>query len=187
MHDESHETTSDSRREFLKKAGAVAWVVPTLQIVNMASAGAQTTGSMVTTTPPPSTTTTTTTTTKPPGCQEYITCTIKADWGGNGYSWSDGSLGAKPCVDVVDSKCNGADLGVTISGDERSVTVTVPEGCEIIQASHKSGAGEPDDYCTMGTKNGRSVTFSAEYDDRKKDISNIQLLVKCCADDLVQR
>jgi len=134
MHDESHESADQGRREFLKKAGAVAWVVPTLQIVNMASASAQTNGSMVSTTPPPpSTTTTTTTTTKPPGeCREYVTCTIKADWTGNGYSWSDGGLGAKPCVEVVDRKCDGGDLGVIISGDERSATVTVPEDCEIL-------------------------------------------------------
>ena len=50
------------RREFLKKAGAVAWVVPTLQVVNMASAAAGgdggTTGSVVVTTTRPPTSTT---------------------------------------------------------------------------------------------------------------------------------
>ena len=59
MHEESQGTAGESRRDFLKKAGAAAWVVPTLQVVNMASAAAgDTGGSIVTTTRPPSTTTT---------------------------------------------------------------------------------------------------------------------------------
>ena len=49
----------EDRRQFLKRAGAVAgatvWAVPTMQVVRMASAGAQTTGSVVVTNPPPST------------------------------------------------------------------------------------------------------------------------------------
>lgn len=176
MQDESRESAGESRREFLKKAGAVAWVVPTMQIVNMAAAGAQTNGSVVDPTPPPSST-------KPPEeCEDYTICTIKADWNGNSYIWSDGGLGAKACVDTADVKCNGNSLGVIISGDERSATVTVPEDCEILQAAHKSGSGDEDEYCTAGTGSGRTRTFSSEYDPSKKDISNIQLLVKCCHD-----
>lgn len=49
----------EDRRQFLKRAGVVAgatvWAVPTMQVVRMASAGAQTTGSVVVTNPPPST------------------------------------------------------------------------------------------------------------------------------------
>ena len=49
------ESQGESRREFLKKAGKVAWVVPTLQVVNMSAAlagGDGTGGSVVVTTPP---------------------------------------------------------------------------------------------------------------------------------------
>ena len=40
MSDQSREVSGESRREFLKKAGKVAWVVPTIQVVNMAAAAA---------------------------------------------------------------------------------------------------------------------------------------------------
>lgn len=50
------DTIDGGRRRFLKKVGAAAWVVPTLQAVNMASAGAQTSGSTIPTTAPPTTT-----------------------------------------------------------------------------------------------------------------------------------
>ena len=49
------ESQGESRREFLKKAGKVAWVVPTLQVVNMSAAlagGDGTNGSVVVTSPP---------------------------------------------------------------------------------------------------------------------------------------
>jgi len=187
MHEESQGNVGESRRDFLKKAGAVAWVVPTLQVVNMASAAAGVVeGSMVTTTPPPSTSTTTTTTTKPPECTEYIYCTVKADWNGNGFAWSDGSLGAKACVEEQNNKCNGGAKGFEYSGDERSVTVYAPKGCYIMSAAHKAGSGDQDDYCTGAViaSDKMSATFSAERDDRMKDISNIQMVVKCCVDDI---
>ena len=55
MHDESPIGTHRAdRRDFLKKAGAVAWVVPTMQVLNVTSAAAGTTNiSVVTTTEPP--------------------------------------------------------------------------------------------------------------------------------------
>lgn len=60
----------EGRREFLKKAGTVVWVVPTLQVINMSSAlaggGGGTTGSVVVTTVPPSTT-------QPPECSCSLT------------------------------------------------------------------------------------------------------------------
>ena len=192
MHDNSHESSGESRRAFLKKAGAVAWVVPTMQIVNMASASAvQIDGSVVDTTKPPgsttttssTTTTTTTTTTEPPGCKETRICTIKADWDGK-YYWSDGSLGSKACVPESDNKCNGGDQGAKVSGDERSVTVTVPEHCTILKAAHKSGSDQDGrDYCVSAEFKGNTATFNADWDPDKKDISNIQLLVECCVED----
>ena len=63
------------RRDFLKKAGAVAWAVPAMQAVNMAAAAAGVEGSVVSTTrPPASTSTTTTTTTEAP---ELCDCSIE--------------------------------------------------------------------------------------------------------------
>lgn len=53
MSEESQRTPSASRRQFLKKAGTVAWVVPTMQVVNMAAASAGVNGSVEA--PPPST------------------------------------------------------------------------------------------------------------------------------------
>ena len=61
--DDGQEDAGQSRREFLKTAGKVAWVVPTLQVVNMAAAAAgEVEGSVVTTSPP---------TTGPPDCRIY--------------------------------------------------------------------------------------------------------------------
>ena len=57
------------RRDFLKKAGTVAWAVPAMQAVNMASAAAGVEGSVVSTTRPPASTTTTTTTEAPEPCE----------------------------------------------------------------------------------------------------------------------
>jgi len=44
------------RREFLKRAGKVVWVVPAMQVVNMGAAAAGVEGSAVTTTARESTT-----------------------------------------------------------------------------------------------------------------------------------
>ncbi len=44
------------RREFLKKAGKIAFVVPAIQVLSMAPAGAQSNGSVVTTSMPPGST-----------------------------------------------------------------------------------------------------------------------------------
>ena len=88
-----NEPVSDTRRQFLKRAGVVAWTVPTLQVVNMAAAAAgQTAGSVVVTAPSTTatTTSTTTTTTTTPPCQPV---TIK-----------------------IDQSCDAAEFGCSISG-----------------------------------------------------------------------
>jgi len=175
MHDNSHESSGESRREFLKKAGAVAWVVPTMQIVNMAAASAQTNGSVVDTTRPPGSTTTTTTT-KPPPCAPRV-CTIKAEWKDGGWHWSDGSLGNKfVCVKPSDNTCNGAKMGAVISGDARNAKVTVPDECKILEAAHKAAT-----ECHKASAISDSM-HSAWFTAGKHDISNIQLLVECCHD-----
>ncbi len=178
-----HGMNDGGRREFLKKAGAVAWMVPTVQIVNMAAAGAQTTGSMVTTTPPPSTTeattttTTTTTTTQPPGeCERYQVCRIKADWTGDGWQWDSG-VGANDCIQNGDwERCTGPEIGAQISGDNRQAIVTVLAGCDIVMASHKAGQA-----CLPAavTNQARTATFTAN----PQDISHVELVVRCCIDD----
>jgi hypothetical protein len=180
MHDKSHESSGESRRDFLKKAGAVAWVVPTMQIVNMAGASAQTNGSVVDTTRPPTTTTTTTTTTKPP-CVPRV-CTIKAEWTGAGWSWSDGSLGDKPCVSVSDNNCHGGNMGAVISGDSESAKVTVPDHCTILEAAHKAGSEQSGEQCYKASAISDS-RHSAWFTAVDHGISNIQLLVECCHDD----
>jgi len=165
MHDKSHESSGESRREFLKKAGAVAWVVPTMQIVNMASASAQTNGSVVTTTSPPSTT-------QPPRCVEYKTCRVKADWEG-GWHWDSG-VGHNDCIQDGDwDRCDAKDMDITISGDDRGATVTVGEGCTILRAAHKAGR---DCHPAAISDDGTMARFTAS----PKDISHVELVVKCC-------
>ena len=186
MSEQSHEVSGESRREFLKKAGKVAWMVPTIQVVNMAAAAAgEVNGSVVTTTSTSTTsttsTTTTTTTTEPPRCDNF--CTIKADWTGNGYAWGDGALGAQACIEGDYDKCNGGQLGFGWNGDERKVTVTAPDNCKIIEAYHKAGSvNQPEGACTkaMVANDGSYAMFDAGDDGR--DISNIQLLI-CCYDE----
>ena len=180
MQDKSHESSGESRREFLKKAGAVAWVVPTMQIVNMASASAiQTDGSVVDTTRPhQSTTTTTTTTTEPPPCEPRV-CTIKAEWNGNGWSWSDGALGNTfECVKPSDNTCDGGKMGAVISGDARNAKVTVPDECKILDAAHKAST-----ECHEASAISES-RHTAWFTAGDHAISNIQLLVECCHDEV---
>lgn len=169
MHDESHGAgAGESRREFLKKAGAVAWVVPTLQVVNMASAAAgDVAGSMVTTTHG---------TTPPPGCQVWVTCRIKANWTGNAWSWDSG-VGANDCIQQGDwRQCLGSEIGAQISGDSGSATVTVGPECEILQAAHKGGLD-----CVSASIAGdkHSATFTAGA----HGISHVELVVRCCAEE----
>ncbi|NND02004.1 MAG: hypothetical protein HKN91_04395 [Acidimicrobiia bacterium] len=179
MSEDSHEVAGESRRDFLKKAGKVAWVVPTIQVVNMAAAAAGVEGSMVTSTSTSTTTTTTTTTTEPPECTEE--CTIKADWTGQGYAWSDGGLGAQPCVTVTDNKCDGGGLGFSWNGDEREVTVTAPGDCKILEAAHKAGSQQQGDACTSAMIGGGGSYAIFRAGDDGRDISNIQMVV-CCLD-----
>ncbi len=164
---ESHDSSSASRRDFLKKAGAVAWVVPTMQIVNMASAGAAGhTGGSVVTTPPP---------TRPPVCVEWKTCRIKADWEG-GWHWDSG-VGRNDCIRDGEGqeweRCDNSMVGAIISGDERGATVHVPHDCEIVGAAHKAGQG-----CIPAwiSEDKTMARFAAD----PKDISHVELVVRCC-------
>jgi hypothetical protein len=176
MHEESQGPVGESRRDFLKKAGAVAWVVPTLQVVNMASAAAgDVGGSVVSTTRPPSTTTTTTTT-EPPECTEYVYYRLKADWDGSKYVWKDG-IGANDCIKEGTS-LDGDALGaaISVSGTDREATIThTLDDCEIMKAAHKAGQA-----CIAGTvaADGSYAMFSAGADGQA--ISHVEILVKCC-------
>lgn len=168
MHDKSHELAGESRREFLKKAGAVAWVVPTMQIVNMAAASAQTSGSIVTTTKPGSTTTTTTTS-KPP-CIDTL-CRIKANYEG-GWQWDTGQ-GANDCLTGDWGGCDVRDIGASITGDDKQATVRVSPNCTILSAKHKGGQ-----ICVDAVVDGNSATFTAVG----HGISHVELVVECDCD-----
>lgn len=162
MHDETHDSAGESRRDFLKKAGAVAWVVPTMQVVNMASAGAS---GHVNASP------VTTTTTRPPVCVEWKTCRIKADLDG-GWHWDSG-VGRNDCITSGDwEKCDNSQVGAVVSGDEYSATVTVPRGCEIVQAMWKAGQ---ECHRAEITDGGTRATFGGG-----KGISHVELVVRCC-------
>lgn len=167
MHEDSHDSVGESRRDFLKKAGAVAWVVPTMQIVNMAAASAQTNGSVVDTTKPRGSTTTTT---KPP-CVDTL-CRIKADLNGR-WTWDTGQ-GRNDCLTGDWGGCDVNDIGASVSGDEKQATVTVSKDCRIVSAKHKAGQ-----TCVDAAINGNTATFTAIG----KDISHVELVVECvCAD-----
>ncbi len=174
MSDHTHEASGESRREFLKKAGKVAWIVPTIQVVNMAGAAAgDLNGSAVTTT------STSSTTTEPPECREFVYYRLKADWNGQSYDWQSG-IGANDCI-TEGSAIDGDDLGgsLSISGDERSATVRhTLENCEIVRAAHKAGQA-----CVEGhvAADGSYAMFEAGDG---QDISHVELLVKCCADEV---
>jgi hypothetical protein len=168
----------ESRRDFLKKAGAVAWIVPSIQLVNMASAAAGVDGSVVTTGPPSSTSTTTTTTTEPPDCQELVYYRFKANWNGQSYVW-DGGVGANDCITDGFAR-SGADFGagLSLSGDARTATVShsLPD-CGIVMAAHKAGQA-----CVAGSvaADGSAATFTAGDG---QDISHIEFKVKCCVEE----
>lgn len=115
------------RREFLKKAGAVAWVVPTMQVVNMAAAAAGVAGSAVPPPPPPPSTS------QGPGCR---TCRLRAVWEpGRGFVWTDGAVEQGDCLGLpADAEIsNGASVGARIEGDgtELIVRLLYPWRCRI--------------------------------------------------------
>ncbi|VAW07909.1 hypothetical protein MNBD_ACTINO02-975 [hydrothermal vent metagenome] len=128
------------RREFLKKAGKIAFVVPAIQVLSMAPAGAQSNGSVVTTSMPPgstmpptsststssttsssttsssttsSTSTSSTTTTEAP-CVE-TRYRLKAEWDETTrqLTWTTG-VGANDCLtdsSMWDEEALGSDIG----------------------------------------------------------------------------
>lgn len=165
----------NSRRDFLKKAGVAAWTVPAVQVVNMSGALAGVTNTSVTTTSPP------TTAPKPP-CTEFVYYRLKADWNGGGYTWTKGE-GNQDCLtggDWEDLIPNG--LPIFVDGDDEMVEVSheLP-GCEIYMAMHKAGSARQGQHCFPATiaADGSSAVFMKG----DKDISHIELIVKCCADD----
>jgi len=173
MHEENVVRDGQSRRDFLKKAGAVAWVVPTIQVLNMASAAAgATSGSVVTTTAPPSTTI------EPPDCQELVYYRFKANWNDQAYVW-DGGVGANDCIkDGLARLGSDFGAGITLSGTARQATVShsLPD-CSIVMAQHKAGQA-----CVGGSiaVDGSAATFSAGDG---QDISHIEFKVKCCVEE----
>jgi len=176
MQDKSHDNAGESRRDFLKKAGAVAWVVPTIQIVNMAAAGAQTNGSIVSTTPPPSTS-------KPPECTKYVQYRLKADWTGQGYSWTTGE-GAQDCLVGGDwTGLDGDDLGgaISLEGNDKEVVFKHSlDDCKVIKAAHKAGSAQQGEHCYPATVAGDGSY--AKFAAADKDISHIELIVECCVE-----
>ena len=164
MHDDmSHETAGESRRDFLKKTGTVAWVVPAIQVVNMTSAAAGVAqGSVVTTTP-----------TRPPRCIEYKTCRIKAEWKDGGWHWDSG-VGRNDCIQSGDwERCDVSEVGAKIEGNESRARVTVPADCKIKYAQHKAGQ---DCFPASISNDKRTATFEAG----RQGISNVVLVVECC-------
>jgi hypothetical protein len=136
------------RREFLKKAGKIAFVVPAIQVLSMAPAGAQSNGSVVTTSMPPgstmpptsstSSTSSSTTTTEAPcdGTRYRVKLTWDAD---QGLDWTTGVEDGDCITDssLWDSEVSGSALGFTFnatlvgSSGVISAFIAAPEGCEI--------------------------------------------------------
>ena len=163
------------RRDFLKKAGVVAWTVPAIQVVNMTGALAGDIATSVTTTTVPPIT-------RPPECRD-VYYRLKAEPGDGGWVWVKGE-GAQDCLtggDWEDLIPTGLDIGM--SGSSESVTVKHGlDNCEIIKAYHKAGSANQGDSCFEGLigDGGSYVTFTAE----EHGISHVELIVKCCVVDV---
>ncbi|NND03847.1 MAG: hypothetical protein HKN91_13780 [Acidimicrobiia bacterium] len=141
----------NSRREFLKKAGTAAWVLPTMQVVNMAAARAGAVeGSMVTTMPP---TTMPPTTTEGPRCY----CEVSVE------SWQpveDGYV-FQVCVHISDG-CTTAD----------NVTLSISDGSEI-------NTGIQDCYFVEVHDNNLGATLSVEiHDDAGTVLTSCQAILQ---------
>ena len=160
------------RRDFLKKAGVVAWTIPAMQVVNMGGALAGVDGvntSVTTTTVPP--------TTLPPRCEDFY-YRLKADLTDGGWVWIKGQ-GENDCIkgDYLDLVPDGIPLG--ISGDAESATVKHElENCEIVKAYHKAGSPNQGEACFEGQigDGGSYATFTAQ----QHGISHVELIIKCC-------
>lgn len=168
------------RREFLKKAGKVAFVVPAIQVLSMVPAGAQSNGSVVVTTMPSATTAPPTTTEAP--CEEFIRYRVKGDWNGSSVSWDDGGVGANDCLkdsSQWDSLGNGGALGVTmVTVDTDRVQISVSGDCTIEWVGVKAG----NTVCDTFDLTGQQLTsyVIGPYD--APSISHIEVIIKCCVD-----
>ena len=168
--DDGQEDAGQSRREFLKKAGKVAWVVPTLSIVNMAAASAgDINGSVVTTSPP--TSTRPPTTTKPP-CRKTVRVKAKfiqepngvlRDGNGGMWEWCEQDDG-RSCIDrQVDEFADGGDIGIMISPNSNAYEIYVGfrngSPCEFVAAAGYVSGGDNgrDGACVPGGTNDSSA------------------------------
>lgn len=163
-HDNGRATVG--RREFLKRAGVVAWTVPAIHVANMTGALAGEVNSSVTTTLPPSST-------RPPECVDVF-YRLKAEWKDGGWVWVTGE-GANDCLTGGDwSGITPNGIQVEIEGDDESATVKIKtEDCVIVQASHKEALS-----CVAAEIGGEG-----SYADFTKDvhgISHVELIIKCC-------
>lgn len=167
-----------SRREFLRKAGiaagAAAWTVPTMQIINMAAAGAHENGTSIVAT------------TNVAPCQQMVKLRLKAQWTDDGYQWTTG-VGDEDCiVEGFDDEIDPAatNLPIFIEGDmgEAKVTHDLFPNCVILAAYHKAESQSQGDACHEAEigEEGLYAQFAAG----DMAISQIELLVECCADDL---
>ena len=160
------ERVAVDRRDFIKRAGVVAWTVPAIQVANMTGALAGTTNTSVTTsTTPP--------VTRPGDCVD-VEYRLKADWQDGGWVWVEGE-GANDCLVGGDwTDMIPTESAVTITGDPEMATVTHDlDHCEITQALHK----EAND-CVEGEigEDGAYATFTAV----NHGISHVELIITCC-------
>lgn len=165
-----------SRREFLRKAGmaagAAAWTVPTMQVINMAAAGAQENGTSVVAT------------TQAPPCQTLVLVRLKAAWTVDGYMWTTGVRANDCLTEGFDEERDPvtANLPIFIEGDATQAKVThdLFPACRIVMASHKAGEGDQSDGCVPATIGGEGLY--AQFDAVDSEISHVELIVECCAD-----
>ncbi|NND03170.1 MAG: hypothetical protein HKN91_10320 [Acidimicrobiia bacterium] len=150
------------RREFLKKAGTAAWVVPAMQIVNMSAAAAGTSGSVTV-----------------PGTPEPPTCDLegwtKATWTGKEWVWSSAWNGSD-CFDAGRlTKANGGALGAGIAGERDHLIVAVGDRANIVGAAYKWTGS---DSCGVATLSpGKKL---AAFEPPHGELTQVELLLELC-------
>ena len=163
-----------TRRQFIKRAGmAAVWTVPTMQVVNMASAAAG--GSPVGTSVTP--------TTRPPiPCDEIVLLKAVAVYEEVGddlpsWHWLEELLpnGLEPCIEVGEFFNPGQ--SITIDGDANSVEVEHEiANCRIVAIACRTD-GQELDVCDFGDVADDGFTASC---DSEGQIYKVELLVECC-------
>lgn len=172
------------RRDFLKKAGVVAWTVPAVQVVNMAGALAGGTNTSVTTTTVPSTT-------RPP-CRE-VTLRLKAvysDRDGVGFVWTternDGD-----CVEKYDT-VDPSNLPIWIGEREPYLVVSHEiRECRIVSGYAKMAVRQEDDRvgadgvlaCVPGKVADNGSYIKWEGRGGEGGIYQVEIVVECCLPD----